>query len=149
MLIDKYLPAYHFREYHSVRVANMHDDIYASHAWLVKFLFRLRGRRTNIYTIPQLPQMGFTKLGEDPGKEILFGMVTHSPTFSSCKTQVSTSSFTSLSNPSIIKAVINFSVKGVSKKIKLRFRLYWFFIKPFSGLIRMAILREVKKQLSR
>ncbi len=43
---------------------------------LLNFLFRLRGIATEVYSIQHLTKMGFIKLDEEPGKEILFGMIT-------------------------------------------------------------------------
>ena len=34
----------------------------------------------------------------------------------------------------------------LSSKTKRRFSVYWFFVRPFSGLIRLEILRLIKKK---
>ena len=118
-----------------------------------------------IYTIEDLKRIGFVKLAEDPGREIIFGMMTDNAMFNSCRPVISASEFINQSEPKIINAVINFSVeeKGTachiistetrvwcgSAEIKRKFRLYWFFIKPFSQLIRKLMLRQIKKQILR
>jgi hypothetical protein len=35
----------------------------------------------------------------------------------------------------------------LSAKVKRRFSVYWFFVRPFNGLIRLEILRLIKKKL--
>ncbi len=37
-------------------------------------------------------------------------------------------------------------VSCLTKKSKMLFSLYWFFIKPFSGIIRMEMLRLIKQK---
>ena len=40
-------------------------------------------------------------------------------------------------------------VQCLGKTMKRRFSIYWFFIRPFSGLIRREMLRILKKQTTR
>lgn len=171
MLIDKYLSTYDFKEFHSVELNSSHNGVYQkllhcdfSKSSVIKFLFRLRGMRKELCTIEHLTKMGFIKLDEVPGNEILFGMITDSPIFNRCQSHISPPDFTNQSNPSIIKAVINFHVneRGSSKYIistetriwcgskvlKSKFKRYWFWVKPFSQLIRKSILKQIKKQVS-
>ena len=116
--------------------------------------------RQKLSTINDITRIGFIKLDEDPGKEILFGMVSNSPTFSGCEVIKSPSEFSEQTSNDIIKAVINFWVTDelsnqfvstetrvwCGNKMKKKFRLYWFFIKPFSGLVRKMMLYQIKKQ---
>ncbi len=37
-------------------------------------------------------------------------------------------------------------IQCLTKKSKFRFSLYWLFVKPFSGLIRLEMLRLIKKE---
>ena len=170
MLIDKYLPAYQFNEFHFVELNGFVDGIYQkmlqcdfSNSSLIKFLFRIRGMSKQVYTIEHLTKMGFIKLDEEPGKEILFGMVTDNPMFNTCKSNVSSKEFIQQTDDTIIKAVINFKLQDKSnsqhiistetrvwcgsKATKSKFKYYWFFIKPFSQLIRRSMLKEMKKQI--
>lgn len=62
----------------------------------------------HIYTIEHLTNMGFVKLGEQPSKEIVYGIVTTSPTFSCCLLNVTPESFIQNTDASILKAAINF-----------------------------------------
>jgi|SRR5579875_3140600 len=170
MLIDKYLSAYDFNEFHSIKVNAPANGIYEkmlscdiSRSFLVRFLFLLRGMPKHLYTIGHLTNMGFIKLDEQPGKEIVYGIVTTSPTFNCCQSNVTPASFIQNKDASVIKAVINFHLQQDSysnhvistetrvwcgsKALKARFSLYWFFVKPFSQLIRKAMLKEMKKQI--
>ncbi|QEC69261.1 hypothetical protein FRZ67_18815 [Panacibacter ginsenosidivorans] len=170
MLIDKYLPAYHFNEFHSIELNGFIDGIYHkmlqcdfSNSSLIKFLFRLKRMSKNVYTIEHLTKIGFVKLEEEPGKEILFGMVTDNPMFNTCQSNVSSKEFIQNSDDKIIKAVINFKLQDKSnsqhiistetrvwcgsKAMKSKFKYYWFFVKPFSQLIRRSMLKQMRKQI--
>jgi|SRR5215203_4838787 len=170
MLIDKYLPAYHFNEHHSIEVNGFVSGIYQkmlqcdfSNSTLIKFLFRLRGMPKEVYSIEHLTRMGFIKLDEEPGKEILFGMVTDNPMFNTCQSNVTSKEFIQKADATIIKAVINFKLQDKSnsqhiistetrvwcgsKAMKSKFKYYWFFIKPFSQLIRKSMLKQMKTQI--
>lgn len=170
MLIDKYLSAYDFNEFHSIKVNASANDVYdrmlscdVSRSFLVKSLFRLRGMPKHLYTINHLTNMGFIKLDEQPGKEIVFGIITTSPTFNCCQSNVTPASFLQNRDASIIKAVINFHLQKEnnsthiistetrvlcgSNEMRKKFRLYWFFVKPFSKLIRRSMLKEMKFQI--
>lgn len=129
---------------------------------VIRYLFKIRGMRQRLSTINDITRIGFIKLDEDPGREILFGMVSNSPTFSGCEVIKSPSEFIEQTSNDIIKAVINFRVTDelsnqfvstetrvwCGNKINKKFRLYWFFIKPFSGLVRKMMLYQIKKQLN-
>ena len=109
--------------------------------------------------------MGFIKLDEEQEREILFGRITSSAMFNDCQTNISPSLFIEKNEASIIKAVINFKLqrnKGLhhtmstetrvwcgSRRMKRKFGYYWFFVKPFSQLIRRLMLKEIKIQLSK
>jgi len=170
MLIDKYLPDYHFNEFHSIEVNGFMGSIYQkmlrcdfSKSSLINILFRVRGVPVKVYSIEHLTSMGFIKLDEEPGKEILFGMVTDNPMFNTCKSNVSSQEFIHRTGNTIIKAVINFRIQDKSnsqhiistetrvwcgsKAMKSKFKCYWFFIKPFSQLIRKSMLKQLKMQI--
>lgn len=170
MLIDKYLSAYDFTEFHSITVKASGNDLYNkmlscdfSRSFLIRLLFRLRGMPKHIYTIGHLTNMGFVKLGEQSGKESVYGIVTTSPTFSCCLSNVTLESFIQNTDASIIKAAINFQLQKLnnsthlistetrvwcgSRAMRKKFRLYWFFVKPFSQLIRKSMLKQIKREI--
>ncbi|XAZ82172.1 hypothetical protein A6C57_27995 (plasmid) [Fibrella sp. ES10-3-2-2] len=172
MLIDKYLPAYDFNELHSITVKATATGIYdkmlgcnVSRSFLIRFLFRVRGMSKPLRAIEQLTSLGFIKLDEQPGKEIVYGMITTSPTFDCCQPNFPPASFNQYTSASIIKAVINFQLQEQnnsthiistetrvwcgSSQMRARFRWYWFFVKPFSQLIRRSVLKQMKAQISK
>jgi hypothetical protein len=170
MLIDKYLPEYQFQEFHSIKLYGFFEGIFQTmlqtdlgNNALIKMLFKIRGMGTNTYSIERLPGMGFIKLQEEPGQEIIFGRITDSPTFSTCFAGMSSIEFIHRSGPSDIKAVISFKLQQInnaqhiistetrvwcgSKALKSKFRLYWLFVKPFSQLIRKSMLRQMRREI--
>jgi hypothetical protein len=172
MLIDKYLPAYQFNEFHSIKLVGFFTNICPQmlqydfrNSSLIKFLFRLRGMSSEVYPIDRCTAMGFVKLDEEPGKEIIFGIITDSPMFNTCQAIASPKEFLQNSDPGNIKAVINFRLREISnsqhiistetriwcgsKAMKSRFKYYWFFIKPFSQLIRKSMPKQMKEEILR
>lgn len=170
MLIEKYLPHYHFREMHSIKITSTSEDLFdrmkhcdLSQYFLVKFLFRIRGIRGELATINDITRLGFTKLDE-MDQEVVYGILSNSPTFNGCKKITLPSEFIELNDANLIKAVINFNVKTTasavnykvstetrvwcgSHKMKRKFAVYWFFVQPFSRMIRQLMLRQLRKQL--
>jgi hypothetical protein len=117
MLIDKYLPVFDYKEFHSIEMRDFSGQIYdkvlhcdLSKARVIKFLFRLRGMQQNISRIDHLTNLGFVKLEEQSGREIVYGYITSSPTFNCCQDIKSPTEFISRAEASIIKAVINFQI---------------------------------------
>ncbi len=172
MLINKCLPVYQFSEHHSIVIKGSKDQVY-SHLLqadlrkgiMIKILLRLGGLPDDVYVIEDLAgKMGFVKLAEHIGDEVVFGIVTNSPTFRSCSSNISSTDFFREPNPHLIKAVINFRVTEkntlnqmvstetrvwcANKSIRKRFGYYWFFIKPFSQMLRKEVLKELKKSFS-
>ena len=128
MLIDKYLSAYDFNEFHSTKVNASANVIYnkmlscdVSRSFLIRFLFRLRGMPKHLHTINHLTNMCFVKLDEQPGKEISYGIMTTSPTFNCCLSNTTPASFSQNADASIIKAVINFQLQEQSNLTHLIF----------------------------
>ncbi len=170
MLITKYLPAYHFSELHSIEIEGIGNCIYEqmlrsdiSKSFLIRILFSLRGIPNGVRSIENLTDLGFIKLDEVQGEEILFGMITESPTFNSCQSSFTSQQFLYDQGKSVIKAVINFKLQTQdythhvlttetrvwcgSNELKTKFQLYWYFIRPFSQLIRKSILKQIKLQV--
>ena len=146
-LIDKYLPAYTYKEYHK-RLMNASakkcflatKNLDLSKSFITKKLMKLRG-----LPIKDLRLQGFIKnicfkyLEEEVFKEFVIDASQNNTIIiwnfyfkeiSENKTLVSTET----------------RILCLSKTSKLWFSLYWFFIKPFSGIIRMEMLRLIKKR---
>ncbi len=142
-------------------------------AW-VRWLFRLRGlpaiflphakpRREGLgLTLDGLLKNGFILLGESPPREIVLGLVGKFWTSSGCIQHLDAAEFLNFATPDYAKAVWNFSLSpqadGITRLFtetrvlcldetsRRRFRFYWIFIRPFSGLVRMEALRAIKRQ---
>jgi hypothetical protein len=170
MLIDTYLDQYHFNEFHSINVKGTPEEAYPLllateiNSFLIETLFRLRG--VSFYgAIKDMDKIGFVKLDEKVNEEILFGLISTSGWFNHCRIHFHPEEFKKHFTADHIKAVINFRTtttgKGEttistetrvlcnSKKIKIRFRIYWAFIAPFSRLIRRIMLKEIKRKIGK
>lgn len=170
MLIGNYLPHYHYKEFNAIKIDSSSTDVYQkmlkcdlSRSQLIRFFFWMRGIRQKLSSINDINKLGFIKLDEKPGEEILFGMVSNRATFGGCEIIKSPTEFKEQRSGNMIKAVINFRVTGESSlnqvvstetriwcgsnKMKNGFRLYWFFVKPFSRIVRKLLLHQINKQI--
>lgn len=147
-LIDKYLPEYSYNEHHQKLINTSAKtsflaakDLDMRKSFISRSLFNLRGLPTKDLNLQGfLKNMGFVYLEEEPFKEFVIDA----------------------SQPGL-KMFWNFYFKEVdenktlvstetrilclTKKSKILFSLYWFFIKPFRGLIRIEMLRLLKKKV--
>lgn len=146
-LLNKYIPDYTFNEYHHLYINAGQADCFKaaksidlSKSGITKFLLILRGLPTEDLSISGfLKNMRFTIIEEKLRDEFLIdasqpGIIIfwnfHFKSISASKTLVSTET----------------RILCFNKKLKKRFSLYWFFIKPFSGLIRLKMLKLIKKE---
>ena len=163
-LIDKYLAEFTFNEVHGVDIkANLEavyqsaKDVDLSRSKLITILFKLRGlptRRMNLQGF--ISDMGFTNLEERFPVENLIGFW--------MKTKIEpVPGFEAFIGNTIsprIKVAWNFHCEKIgsgttrlstetrilcmTKASRLIFGMYWFFIKPFSGLVRQEMLKIIK-----
>ena len=116
-----------------------------------------RDRRITLQT---LIDAGFGVLAEQPGKEIVLGV---SGKFWRPTGNLSPFNRANFDEPvaqGLARAVWNFHVEGRNDQTTLstetrvicgdrsshrKFRAYWFFVRPFSGLIRRLMLRAVRQ----
>ena len=181
-LIDRFMPRYDVRTRYSTQVhapavvtydALLETDLLAPLA--VRVLFALRvlparlGRRPRQRSGPRTLKdlaRGGALLGEDPGREIAFGVIgrfwalrerSHHP--------IVAEAFTAFAEPGVAKAVIAFtvapadaarSVLSTETRVactdaasRRRFRIYWTLIGPFSGVTRRAWLGAVRDAAER
>jgi len=170
MLIDDILPTYHFKEFHSVRIHGTPSDIYGvvrslsfSDTPVVPLLFRLRGIPLTVTGMQQLERMGFVQLAENPGEEFVLGLVGKFWTLRGSIKGISAKRFSLFDQKGYAKAAWNVSVRSLDtrtailstetriqcadEKSRRRFLLYWLAIRPFSGCIRVSILRAVQRRV--
>ena len=108
---------------------------------------------------------GFVILGEDPGRELLLGTAGRFWGVRGALCRVDPANFAGFDEPGAAQAAWNFAVRPlVGDKTVLttetrvrcvddvgrwRFKLYWAVIRPFSGIIRLVMLRAIKRAAER
>jgi hypothetical protein len=163
VLIDDFLPRFHFSEYHSLRVDAPPQRIYevVRHAELaihpiVRALLFLRGigRRRKVFSLELFMKQGFVLLAEEAPRELVLGI--EGPFWKpGCKLR--DPDFGEPVPPGVARGVWNFVIRDdgmVSTETRVlcgegaraKFRAYWLFVRPFSGLIRRMMLREIRKR---
>ena len=169
MLIDRFLPTYETSEYHQVTVEAEQARVYRavreldlSHSILIRLLLAIRGLpRHRPLGLNDLVRVGFVFLGEEPGREIVFGVTGRFWRVRGGLRRVGPNEFFSFSEPGYAKAVWNFSVEALDGGLSqvstetrvattdpesgIAFRRYWLVVGPFSGLIRRRALGLIKK----
>jgi hypothetical protein len=131
-------------------------------AWL---LHRDRSHRASRQiTFATFLQNGFVRLAERRGEEIVLGLVGRFWTLTGCLEQTDPQAFQRECRPGLAKAAWNFTIESVGQVTKVvtetrvqctdgqsrrRFRAYWLLIRPFSGLLRRYMLRELRQAAER
>ena len=175
-LADELLPAYDVVMRHAVDVAAppsvvwdaLHRADFAG-AWYVRALLALRGLRrpgrVQRLTLERLVEGGFIRLGERAGCEIALGLVGRFWLPSGGRVKLTPDEFRRFAEPGHAKVVWTFRVAPagtVATRLttetrvaclgatsRRRFRAYWLVVRPFSGLIRRAMLRTVADAAAR
>jgi hypothetical protein len=173
VLPDKYLPAFHFNEKHSIEINASPSTVSAqiaelnvSDSLIIRMLLALRGipRKTST-GMEGWKKMGFVVLEHQPDKEIILGLIGQ---FWKANGNIQTflpDDFITAINPAFVKAVWNFKISPLNEnrvlletetrifcpgdRVRRKFSRYWFFIKPFSGLIRKEMLKIIKRKAER
>jgi hypothetical protein len=168
MLIDKFLPDYDFVETHSIYIRAGAADIYLAanevdftDSFIIRWLFRLRGLSTESVTMESLTRSRFEVLGEAVNREVVLGIIGKFWTLHGDLKKLNAKAFTEFDTAGYAKAVWNFSlepnangtrlstetrIKCIDVDSRRRFGFYWKFIQPFSGLIRMEMLRAIRNR---
>ncbi|MCB2226003.1 MAG: hypothetical protein KQH53_04930 [Desulfarculaceae bacterium] len=172
MLLDKFLPAFDVHARYQTflpappeRVYSLLLDLDWSRSPLVRWLVLLRGLgQAKIKLIPTDPQKpGFTVLDEEPGRELVVGMVGRFWLPTAELLRVSPDEFVDFDRPGYAKMAMNFlaepmdngkcllstetRVLCLDSRARRYFRFYWSLIGPFSGLIRKEAFRLVRRSL--
>ena len=139
---------------------------------IIKFLLALRSLpefivhpfrslpRDRRITLQTLIDAGFGMLVEQPGKEIVLGISGRFWRLTGNLSPFNRADFDAPVPAGLARAVWNFRVEGAADQTTLstetritcgdrrsrrKFRAYWFFVRPFSGLIRRIMLRAVRQ----
>jgi len=176
-LLDEVMPAYHARERHELWMPaepkDAFDAVMAVSAREVRLfgpLMRLRtfGRSRRVFDsegplLGEMLKIGFVKLGERPGQEVVLGAIGRfwSPTGNR---PVATPDFAAFAEPGYAKAAMNFTVAparggstvttetrivGTDADATRKFRRYWLVIRLGSGAIRRSWLKAIRRRLRR
>jgi hypothetical protein len=136
---------------------------------VTKVLLLLRGYgrrafRKSSGTFPEkLVRFGFTELDEIPGRELLFGIAGRFWRYDGDLRPIADrEAFVAFAEDGCVKAAWNLRVDStdggtavLSTETRIayfgpdarrRFRIYWTLVGPFSGLIRRALLRRMRKR---
>ena len=168
MLIDEFLPEHDFIETHDISILADADRVYSvanevdfSESTIIRWLFRLRGMSTENLTLEALRRSRIELLAQNSNKEMVLGLVGRFWTLGGGLKKIDARSFTSFDSPGYAKAVWNFSLASIGAETLLTtetrikclddesrrsFGRYWMFIRPFSGLIRMEMLKVIKRR---
>lgn len=144
-LLDKYLPEYTFDEYHKIltnaSVKNcftVAKNVNIGESTLTRLLMKLRGLPAKDLKLQNfIRNIGFTYLEENPYHEfVIDASQKNIKIFWNFSFEIITEHETLVSTETRILCL--------TKKSKSAFSLYWFFVKPFSSLIRKEILRLIR-----
>jgi hypothetical protein len=111
----------------------------------------------------KLERFGFTKLAEDPGRELVFGVAGRFWRYDGGLRPVSErEAFLAFAEDGCVKAAWNLLIgdtdgetSNLSTETRIayfgpaarrKFRLYWSLIGPFSGAIRIGLLRGIRRR---
>jgi hypothetical protein len=169
MLQDKFLPQYDFSEKHSIIIVESVKKIFAvvdeldfSKSLIIKILFKLRGLKTKGSLKDGLLRQNFIELEQIENQEMILGLVGQFWKANGNLKKMNATQFVTFNEPEFLKATWNFRVNAqpdgktlletetriqcLDKSAHKKFTRYWFFIRPFSGLIRKEILIAVKRK---
>jgi len=112
-------------------------------------------------TLQTLIEAGFARLAEEPGREIVLGVAGRFWQPAGNILPFSQDNFRGPVPPGFARAVWNFAVEEVNagrtrlstetrvvcgdRVSRWKFRAYWLLVRPFSGLIRILMLRTVRR----
>ncbi len=163
MKIDEYLPRYDFFERHEITINASQEKVFETlqnidfaESMPIRFLFWFRGlRQTKFQDLNKL----FIILYDDPPKEIILGGVACPWRPKGGFIYPDKKEFKAFNESGFIKLAWNFycepTVNGtrvttetrvscLDKSSKAKFRVYWFFVRPFSGLVRIEMLKLLR-----
>ena len=170
MLIDEFLPQYHVAKRYQIDIQAPAESVYAavrsldlSGLALTRWLLKLRGYSPGNLSIEDLNGSDFILLGEKENEELLLGVIGRFWSFSGGLQCFTVPEFIPFNRPGFAKAAWNFFLQPAGKdvtrlatetriyctdkKALRKFRLYWTFVGPFSGLIRKEMLQAVKRKV--
>jgi hypothetical protein len=178
VLIDRFLPDYDVVEHHETVVDAPPDRAYRAVkdfdlarspvvlAWLaargLPHLFTGAVKPKRRLQLDDILESGFVVLGEEPGRELVLGIVGKFWQLSSGVHRIEPDDFIGFDTPGFAKAVWNFlvderedggstvvtetRVASTDDEARRKFGWYWRLIGPFSALIRRVMLGQIKRE---
>lgn len=167
MKIDELFPKYDFIETHKILIKCTPQQAYEAltkinvrESVIIRILFWLRGLKSG--NVQHLLER-FTLLFDEPGKEIDLGMIGRPWELSGGILRIAKEDFYRFNEPNYAKMIWNFTfelknetetlvstetrILCTDAKSRKRFRIYWLFVRPFSGLVRIEMLRLLRQML--
>lgn len=169
-LQNQYLPDYHFNEVHRITIEASIENIFEkinafdfSGSMLIGLLFKLRGLPVNTTKgLDGVLKMGFSLLEVHRPQELILGLIGQFWKPSGAIQHVPPNDFREFNQPNFAKVTWNFKIlSGTNNQfivetetriacmdavVRRRFARYWFLIRPFSGIIRKQMLKQIKIQ---
>ena len=168
MLIDSFLPEYDFSETHDIKIRATAKDVFRTlnevdlcESPIIRLLLFLRGISPGKTTLHET-QFPLEMLGENENRELLLGLTGRFWTLTGGLRKIGADKFREFNEKGLAKAAWNFSldeqgdgetrlttetrIRCTDAESRRSFRFYWTFVQPFSGLIRMEILKTIKRK---
>ncbi len=181
VLLDRWLPEFDVSKRHAIHIRAPREriveelrryDFRSSLATRALMALRGYGRRARRggtkrggTLAESLARFGFTLLEEEPGREIVFGLIGRFWKLKGDLRTVPAADFVAFREAGFAKAAWNLVIEenepGVSRlstetrvlcfgdSARRRFLLYWRVVEPFSGVIRWSLLRGVRRAAER
>lgn len=168
MLIDGYMPNYDFNEVHEITIRSKQEEVFEvlneislADSWITRSLFFFRGVPITKMKLSEMTKIGFEMLDETENEEVLLGLIGKFWTITGHLQQITSNDyFQNFNKEGFGKVVWSFSleengaetflttetrIKCLCEKSRKKFGYYWKVIQPFSGIVRMEMLKAVKR----
>lgn len=172
VLLDEFLPSYHFSERHGLEIDAPPDKVFEtvmrcdlSESHLVRWLFRLRNLPRGAIKLEGQARIGFRILKVWQDREVVIGLVGCFWTLSGGIVPIRADEFERFDAAGYAKGAFNFLLEPLDLErtalttetriwctcpwSKRSFGFYWAMIRPWSGLIRREWLRLVRRNAER
>ena len=164
---DQYLPEYRWRAAYSIRIPAPPERVFAavesadfSRSWVVRVMFFLRGLPRKTLTVDGFLAAGQCVLVREPGRELLLGFVGRPWQTKNVWKPGSAEEWQAFAEPDYVRIAWGFRIEGeklitetrvqpTDAGARRKFGRYWLWVAPFSGLVRKAMLREIKRECRR
>lgn len=146
-LLNKFIPRFTYNEIHEIivdcdqkKAFLITKNLDISPSIVTRLLLRLRGLPTHDLSLQGfIKNVCFIYLEEDPYSEFIIDA-------SQKKVSIFWNFYFEPLPGDRTRISTETRILCLTKKSKIFFSLYWFFVKPFSGLIRKEMLRLIKKK---